>query len=41
MTDWDNSPVGSGTYTDEDLIMQLLKDNITLWTADLQAEEQK
>ncbi|KAK2166238.1 hypothetical protein LSH36_40g03006 [Paralvinella palmiformis] len=29
------------TYKDSTLIMQLLRDNLTLWTSDTQAEEQE
>jgi len=37
MTDLDN--VTEETYKDATLIMQLLRDNLTLWTSDMQADE--
>jgi len=37
MTDLDN--VSEETYKDATLIMQLLRDNLTLWTSDHQADD--
>ena len=33
--------VSEDSYKDSTLIMQLLRDNLTLWTSDLQTQEQQ
>lgn len=35
------SQVSEDSYKDSTLIMQLLRDNLTLWTSDLQTQEQQ
>nr|Q25538.1 RecName: Full=14-3-3 protein homolog [Neospora caninum]AAC47012.1 14-3-3 protein homologue [Neospora caninum] len=39
ITEFDN--VSEDSYKDSTLIMQLLRDNLTLWTSDLQADQQQ